>query len=200
MRAAILDIETASSPAWLAKQEEGTNANAGAKNPFSGIVTCWVVILPDGTEESWVAPDPTAERDGLVKLQDLLCVTPSFPLIAHNGTDFDYPFIRCRALAHNLPRLARRVHKPKPWGSESLIDTAHPEWAPRPQRAEKGWLYSVTALADLMGIPHDPESIPSKEIPAAWYAGRHAEVLAHCLDDARTLRLVAARLDEGRAA
>ena len=56
------------------------------------------------------------------------------------------------------------------------------------------------SLQGLIGYlrQHWLPTLPGAETPRAWLEGRFLDVATHCLDDARTLRAVVARLREAR--
>lgn len=206
---AFIDIETASQPAWLARQavnagvEPGPDtvlwtrehASDGATSPFSGQIVCWAIAI-DEHETVWSMVSDN-ELELLKAFRDQLNELRPVKLVAHNGHGFDFPFIRCRALRADLPTLARGFWQDKPWGTR-LIDTAEPSWAPRPRRTERGWEYSLDALADLLGITR-VHTLAGADVPRAWYERRWDEIEAHCRDDVRTLRAVYPKLAAGRA-
>jgi DNA polymerase elongation subunit (family B) len=203
-----LDIETASRPEWLATQvpaglapEEvppwvAAHAGDGALSPWTGQVTAWAIATSDGAEESHCTGD---EREALSLVYDALCDLNPAVIVAHNGDAFDFPFVRHRGIARRMPMLAAWFHQDKPW-SGRLIDTAGPSWTPRPAhgRPRDGWLYSLDAVAGLVGVEPRP-TIGGAEVPRAWYAGRFEEVRVKCLNDVRTLAEVYPRLAEARS-
>lgn len=203
-----LDIETTSSGEWLLSQVShldpvdasiwaAEHAADHALDPLHGRVVCYAIATSLGTE--WV-------RSGAIELEllgrlllDLQRCQP-VQIVAHGGSTFDYPFLRSRALSHGGPLdvLAQWLWASKPWDSR-LVDTCTaPEWLPAPPREKRDrWPRSLSALAELLGIPRTP-SIPSADVPREWYIGHAEAVEAHCLDDVRTLRAVHRRLAAGR--
>lgn len=206
---AYLDIETASRPDWLIQQVKvnpewrsedfaawvDEHAADGALSAWTGQVVCWAVATDDGREWNECGYD---ERAMLVELLDLLSELRPAQIVIHNGHEFDVPFLRLRALALKLPRLAKGLWTAKPW-DEKVVDTAGPTWFPRPPHARKGWEFNLDAIAELLEI-HRPPTLPGSRVPAAWYRGDLDSIRTHCLDDVRTLRLVHPALAEGRAA
>ena len=214
-----LDIETASHPVWLAREAAKAgatdwaayaldHAGDGALSPWRGIVTCWSVLDRVGsTTRVTVSADDEAASLG--ELSDLLRphhvegrkgapIVGRDPIVTHNGAAFDWPFLRVRGLRCGVPSLAARLWQAKPWSGD-LIDTASPDWSPRPPHSAKGWEYSLDAWADSFGIVR-PEQLPGSECPAAWYRGEYDRVAHHCADDVRVLREVYLRLAAGRGA
>lgn len=203
---AFLDAESVGAPGRLLRKavEDGGGKDAawleehardGALVATHGHLVCWAVVTLDGRE--WVECGPD-ERALLGSLADVL--SPAGRVIAHGSANFDFPFAWGRAGAHlkwardrgdhehaaKMRRLCR-ILDPRNSRRGTLIDTLDPEWCPRPRHSPKG--FSLDDVAGLFGI-HRPKTTPGKEIPAAFYAGRLAEVRDHCLDDARTLRAV----------
>lgn len=172
------------------------HAGDRALDPHGGRLVCWAVAW--STDVDFVRSGPD-EVDLLAGLLNLLRDQDPGRIVAHGGRDFDFPFLRARALARGLPELAQRLWTSKPWDSY-LVDTTDPDWFPRPpKRIPKadGWTFRLDHVAELLGVTR-PVTIPGAQVPAAWYLGRAEEVQAHCLDDARTLRAVTRRLAEGR--
>jgi hypothetical protein len=211
MNAAYIDIETATDAAVLFERFASTGQPAStlaawvqehaadeALNPIKGRVVCWAVCTEDGREH--VLSLAECGFSEVVLLEGLVSwLDDADEIVAHNGSGFDFPFLRARALAGRVPFLARLLNDTgKPWESR-LVDTAHPSWSPRPATFKgKGWGYSLDALAELLGIQRPPTT-PGAEVPAAWYRGEIASVRAHCLDDVRTLRAVTRILRTGRS-
>lgn len=180
--------------AWMRK-----HAADHATEPIRGRVVCWAMCTSAG-DELVASLDEYDGDEGRLLARLAPWLEGAGRIVAHGGRDFDFPFLRARALAAGGPalRVARRLNPAvKPWEGW-LLDTTDPGWAPRPPHAKRGWSYSLDALAELLGI-HRAPTLPGKDIPAAWYEGRIAEVRAHCLDDVRTLAAVTHRLAQGRA-
>jgi DNA polymerase elongation subunit (family B) len=207
---AFLDIETGSRTAWLAEQAIIAGAKPqdapvyceahaadGALSPTTGQIVCWAVAVDNDQLDVFSAVG-TDESELLTQLSAVLNDLRPDHIVAHNGHGFDFPFIRARALALRMPRLAKGMWQSKPW-EDRLIDTADPTWTPRPHRPVKGWEYSLDALAELFGIQR-PTTLPGSAVPLAWYRGELEPIREHCIDDVVTLRALFPRLAEGRAA
>lgn len=206
---AFIDIETASQPAWLARQavdagvEPGPDtilwirehAGDGALAPCTGQVVCWAVAVDDGeVVRSNCGHDEVKLLEGL---RGALNELRPHQIVAHNGHTFDFPFLRYRALRLGMPKLAKGLWQEKPWGGR-LVDTGDPSWFPRPNRPQKGWEFNLDHIAEMFGIGR-PTTLPGADVPRAFYEQRWDEIEAHCRDDVRTLRLVYPRLAEGRS-
>lgn len=218
---AYLDIETAPAPQTLwdglraaldavpgnysrpesieqwALENAGSVWARGALTPQRGRVVVAAVCFDDSPEERAYYGDDEAQV--LHGLDLILGQRTPRQIVAHNGGAFDFPFLRWRALALGIPSLARKLWQAKPW-DDYLVDTAGPDWSPRPARPSRGWEYNLDALADMLGIERLDNPIPGSEVPLAWHDGRADEVVRHCLDDVRTLRAVHMALAQGRAA
>lgn len=205
-----VDIETSSRPAWLAEQARiagakpadvpmylEEHAGDGALSPSTGQVVCWAVAADNDQLDVFSACGED-EKELLTQLSAVLNDLRPRHIVAHNGHGFDFPFIRFRAFACGLPRLAKGFWQAKPWDGR-LIDTADPSWAPRPPRMVKGWEFSVDALAEMFGMQR-PVTLPGSAVPLAWFRGQHETIREHCIDDVVTLRDLFPRLAEGRAA
>lgn len=198
----IFDIETASQPLWLGQQAISAgvdgptycldHAGDGALSPATGQVIAFAAIIDDSAPVALCHHD---ERVILDRIDDL--VGKYDVVVAHNGHSFDFPFLRARALHHGLPALAAKFWQAKPWDGR-LVDTTDPSWCPRPQRPTKGWGYSLDMMAALLGVERDAESIPSGDVPLAWYRGDYEAVCQHVLDDCVTLHRVYKLLLAGR--
>lgn len=203
-----LDIETCTDPAWLFEQARTaapldlqawlrSHAADGALSPWTGWCCCWAVAVGGEGDRvwSWSGAD---ERAGLLELLDVLREAHPTPIVTHNGSAFDLPFLRLRALRYGLPDLARLLYQDKP-RSGRLVDTADPSWVPRPAgSARKGWEYSLDAVAELLGVARKP-TLPGRDVPLAAFEGRWDEIREHCEDDVVTLRRVYPLLAAGRA-
>lgn len=143
------------------------------------------------------------ERAALRMLGDVLSRQRAYKLTGHNIKGFDAPFIAVRAYWHGLGQVARAVWKPgaKPWDQpvEDTMDlwpvvgyAGRPSEAVPTVRGHTG--RSLPTLCRLLGIPTDANPIDGSEVAAAWYDGRRADVVRHCVEDVEQVREVYRRI------
>lgn len=158
-------------------------------SPLHGQVLCVAVALEDEEPQVLWGAD---ERSTLAALNAYLHrLGPTPPtLVTHNGTSFDVPFLRKRALKHGGKHLARRLYWEKPWDA-GHIDTAvlwcHPD---RP-RYQKGW--RLDDLAEFFNIRRQ-NPISGADVLDRYLAGDIEAIEQHVRDDVRTLRAIFGRL------
>ncbi len=110
-------------------------------------------------------------------------------LCAHNGKNFDFPFIARRMLAHgiSLPG-ALRVAEMKPW-EMPFLDTME-LW----RFGERGPSVSLDLLAYTLGIPSPKEDIDGSEVGMVyWEEGDLDRIRSYCEKDVETLAQVLLR-------
>jgi hypothetical protein len=200
-----------------AGSEEWVREHAGdhALCSYDGIITCWsaatwhvsadhpLTMTQSDSAVIYAGPVPAPEHENLVPDEVELLARLAryvggdvFPIVAHNGNSFDFDFVRARAVAAGMPRLAAKFWQEKPW-SGRLVDTADPSWSPRGLVKGRRSMPTLDRLATLCGVKRPPQ-VSGKETPAEWMLGRWESVLHHCRDDVMTLGIVTAKLLEAR--
>jgi len=111
-------------------------------------------------------------------------------LCAHNGKEFDFPFL-CRRFLINglkLPRLLQLQGK-KPWECKHLIDTME-LW----KFGDLKNYTSLDLLAHVMGIPSPKDEIDGSMVSKVYYEEKNLDKInIYCLKDVITLARVYAR-------
>jgi uncharacterized protein YprB with RNaseH-like and TPR domain len=111
-------------------------------------------------------------------------------LCAHNGKNFDFPFIARRMLAQGIPLPSSlRVAEMKPW-EMPFLDTMD-LW----RFGERGGSVSLDLLAYTLGIPSPKDDIDGSEVGMVyWEEGDLDRIKAYCEKDVQTLAQVLIRL------
>jgi DNA polymerase elongation subunit (family B) len=115
-------------------------------------------------------------------------------LVGHNINGFDIPFLKVRALKHNLPQLCRGLGKAseKPWESRA-VDTMT-LWPG--QRERIPGLSGLQNIAAFLGVPTQDGGIMGNAIADAYRAGNRDAVIHHQISDIDVVRGVFKRLWE----
>ena len=97
-------------------------------------------------------------------------------LVAHNGKEFDYPFLCRRMLINGFPLPpALQGLKAKPWENPHL-DTME-MW----RFGDRRNFTSLPLLAHLLNVPATPDSLDSKKISSLYHQGEPlSNIEAHC--------------------
>jgi uncharacterized protein YprB with RNaseH-like and TPR domain len=111
-------------------------------------------------------------------------------LCAHNGKNFDLPFIARRMLAQGIPLPSSlRVAEMKPW-EMPFLDTMD-LW----RFGERGGSVSLDLLAYTLGIPSPKDDIDGSEVGMVyWEEGDLDRIRTYCEKDVQTLAQVLIRL------
>lgn len=102
-------------------------------------------------------------------------------LVGHNIVDFDLKFIRQRCIVHRIPIAGWFPRDPKPW--DPLVCDTMVAWCGNRE------MISLTDLAYILGIGVNP-TIDGKDVPRAFWEGRMAEIIDHCMEDLRVVKLI----------
>lgn len=125
-----------------------------------------------------------SEKELLNELADLLkSKTHDYALCAHNGKEFDFPFICRRMLIHgvSLPQLLQLSGK-KPWEVNHL-DTME-MW----KFGDRKHFTSLKLLAHLFNIPSPKDDISGKDVARVYWEEKDLERIArYCQKDVLTL-------------
>jgi hypothetical protein len=112
-------------------------------------------------------------------------------LCAHNGKEFDFPYI-CRRLMVNqlsIPHLLQIMGK-KPWEIPH-IDTL--EWW---KFGDRRTFAGLALLADLLGIPTPKDDIDGSQVASCYYNGELNRIVQYCQKDVITLVKLYLRMTE----
>lgn len=121
-----------------------------------------------------------SEREMLVQLRAALnsqC-TPDTTLIGFNLIGFDLPKLRF-AFVRNSLKLPFCL---SPQADQPTCDVMR-LW--RAYTTKDGPFFSLTEVAQRLGLLDGPKAMSGAEVPRAIAEGRHAEILEYCADDAR---------------
>lgn len=164
-------------------------------DPMKGRIGLIVVAFGDG--EPQAIDCSVDEAAGLAQLREMIRPRGRLTWVAHNGHNFDFPYLQIRALAYGDLELAGAFHQEKPWDG-TLVDTL--SWWPQVggrTRYRKGRLES---LADHLGIPWEDNPITGGQVLDSYVEGRWDDVIAHGIADVRAMREVYRILAEVRGA
>jgi uncharacterized protein YprB with RNaseH-like and TPR domain len=112
-------------------------------------------------------------------------------ICAHNGKEFDFPYL-CRRLLVNslpLPKLLQIMGK-KPWDTPQLVDTME-LWKFGDLKAYT----SLESMAACLGIPTSKDDIDGSEVGKVYYStGDVKRIATYCQKDVAVMAQVYARL------
>ena len=160
----------------------------GALDPLRGRVLCVGVAGLTGPVDVAYGPD---EIETLLKLADLLAMHRTQRVWGWNSARFDLPFLQSRALALDLPELARLLPKPtaKPWELCDLMD----DW-PRCGWGSNRSSGTLDAAAAHCGVSREGNPGSGAQVYDWHREGRSDLIRAHVVDDVETLRAVFLRM------
>ncbi len=104
------------------------------------------------------------EKTILEKTTEYLSKVSTWKLVAHNGLDFDFPFLRRRYLIHRLPVPAQlETYGRKPW--ETNLEDTMEIWS------GTQWKYKVSLelLAHCFGIPSPKTEMDGSKVAEVFY-------------------------------
>lgn len=138
--------------------------------------------------------DEEGERKILTALQQRICAAPragqddarDMPVLAWNGSGYDFGWIWKRAMRHGLWPLCARFHADKPW-DKRIIDPSL-QWREKDPKA----LWSQPVVAQLLGI-EVADDVDGSQVTALWATDR-ARVVEHCRSDVHVLREIVRRM------
>ncbi|MCB0737572.1 MAG: 3'-5' exonuclease [Bacteroidetes bacterium] len=134
------------------------------------------------------------EHTILAQFSELLANThPSrfTALCAHNGREFDFPYL-CRRLLINSMPLPRclAINGKKPWELNHLLDTMQ-LW----KFGDYKHFTSLRMLANVFGIPSPKDDISGSDVSKVYYEEKDLNrIIQYCQKDVATLAKVYARL------
>jgi hypothetical protein len=134
------------------------------------------------------------ERQLLVDFSDYLVrltKKDNWRMCAHNGKEFDFPYLCRRLLVNSLPmpKLLQIMGK-KPWDTPQLVDTME-LWKFGDLKAYT----SLESMAACLGIPTSKDDIDGSEVGKVFYStGDVKRIATYCQKDVAVMAQVYARL------
>jgi predicted PolB exonuclease-like 3'-5' exonuclease len=126
------------------------------------------------------------EPELLLNLAKIFNKYPDFLLCAHNGKNFDFPFLARRYLINDLklPKILNTINK-KPWEVPHL-DTME-MWS----FGARGQSVSLKLLCAVFGIPSPKDDISGADVAAVYYKEKDIKRISmYCEKDVKTLMQV----------
>ena len=134
------------------------------------------------------------EAELLASFADLLeqlSAKESWRLCAHNGREFDFPYLCRRMLIHDLPlpKLLQIMGK-KPWDTPHLLDTME-MWKFGDIKAYT----SLELMAAVMGVPTSKDDIDGSQVGKVYFeTGEVDRIARYCQKDVAVMAQVFMRL------
>lgn len=134
------------------------------------------------------------EKDLLLSFKSLLDVkfTNNVVLCAHNGKEFDYPYLCRRMVIHNieLPLTLNLLYK-KPWEVPHLDTLEMWKFGDRKHKT------SLSLLATLMGIPQVEERLEGQEVNRVYHEEQGMDrIVQGCMRDIEILAKLFLQLNQ----
>lgn len=130
------------------------------------------------------------ECDVLQRFADMLSRLHDYELCAHNGKEFDFPYI-CRRMIVNglpIPSILNTMGK-KPWEVRHL-DTME-MW----KFGDRKNFTGLALLADLLKVPTPKDDIDGSKVRQVYYEGGLDRIVAYCQKDVVALAQIFLRLN-----
>lgn len=101
-------------------------------------------------------------------------------LCAHNGKEFDFPYLTRRIIINSIPvPEALEVYGKKPWETEHFLDTLH-MW----RFGDYKSFTSLALLCYILGIPTPKDDIDGKDVWKVYYLDNDLErIVSYCEKD-----------------
>ena len=96
-------------------------------------------------------------------------------LVTFNGSSFDLPVLRYRAMVHGVP--ARTILPPPAFGTPNAVDLAM--FCPRSAAGQA----TLHELCRVMGLPGKPDGISGADVEKFYLDGRIREIAEYCESD-----------------
>lgn len=130
------------------------------------------------------------EKEILLQLTDLMAkhfYGKNHFLCAHNGREFDFPFLCRRFLINNLPLpVLLQIQGQRPWEVKHIIDTLD-LW----KFGDLKNYSSLNLLAHVLGIPSPKDDMDGSKVATVFYEQNDLEKIAtYCKKDVITLARV----------
>lgn len=108
---------------------------------------------------------------------------PAHRLCAHNGKEFDFPWIARRMVVHNIPLPSLLdISGKKPWENQ-LLDTME-MWKFGDYKSYTG----LNLLATLLGVPTPKDDIDGSQVHVVYYEERNLpRIVTYCQKDVITV-------------
>jgi hypothetical protein len=102
-------------------------------------------------------------------------------LSAHNGRDFDFPFLMKRFIINGIepPQILRGVFL-KEWDREYRLEDTGQTWKFGAYKAYN----SLITLCFVLGVPSPKGDLDGTKVMAAWFDGKIQEIAGYNIDDA----------------
>ena len=115
---------------------------------------------------------------------------PKFQLCAHNGKEFDYPYLGRRYLVHGLPLPGPlQIQGKKPW-EVNLLDTME-LWKFGDYKAYT----SLELLTAILGVPSPKEDIDGSQVGRVfWEEKNYERIMQYCEQDVKATAQVLLRM------
>jgi 3'-5' exonuclease len=115
---------------------------------------------------------------------------PLKSLCAHNGKEFDYPYLCRRMIVNSVPvPEVLKLHGKKPWEVKHLMDTME-MW----KFGDFKSYTSLKLLAKLLGVPSPKDDIDGSMVHSVYWVERNLErIVEYCQKDVITLAQVLLR-------
>lgn len=115
---------------------------------------------------------------------------PDKSLCAHNGKEFDYPYLCRRMIINSVPvPEALKLHGKKPWEVKHLMDTME-MW----KFGDYKSYTSLKLLAKVLGIPSPKDDIDGSMVGSVYWVEKDLErIVEYCQKDVITLAQVLLR-------
>jgi predicted PolB exonuclease-like 3'-5' exonuclease len=171
--------------------EELYNSKAGVLAEFSKIVCISVGFLKDKTFriKSFYGDDEKLLLQQFAFLLDKHFFKPSHQLCAHNGKEFDFPFIGRRMLVNGV-RIPEKLNiaSKKPW-EVTLLDTME-LW----KFGDRKSYTSLNLLAAIFNIPTPKDDIDGSDVARVYWEERDlSRIVTYCQKDVLTVAQVLLR-------
>ena len=177
---------------WEAEDRPQAILDALANTVFDGTygkIVCIGYALDDGPVSASCCDDEEKLIWDLFSEISTATLIPPFnhvldlTVCGHNVAWFDLPFLRKRAMIHNIkpPRALRDVFAAKPW-SESIADTMR-MWDSDPSKRIK-----LDALCKVLGIPTPKGDMDGSKVGEAFAAGEYSKIATYCAADVEATR------------
>ncbi len=182
----------------LSKSEEQTAEllyeRAGIYSEFGKVIciSCGYIKPLDGTPQLHIKSfHGHDERSVLTSFTDMISkLSPSWYLCAHNGKEFDFPYLCRRMIINGLPiPIMLDLAGKKPWEVKHL-DTME-LW----KFGDYKSFVSLDLLADVFNIPSPKDDIDGSMVRKVYYEENNLErIVEYCTKDVVTLTQVLLRL------
>lgn len=193
------NLSIATKNLWDAKWNYRTDADPEQHYKKAGIyaefarVICIGLGFYDGKTFRIKAISAEKEEDILQSFHTLVSKhfnTKSHFLCAHNGKEFDYPFLCRRFIINNiaLPKILQ-IQGFKPW------DVRHLDTMELWKFGDLKNYTSLNLLANILDIPSPKEEMDGSQVSKVYYEEKNPDkIISYCLKDVVTLARVYQRL------